>query len=134
MFLTAFGVACSETKKAVKSGVRLNACILQSQAGIFRSSFRYFLICSVAISVKEILSLGTIKVPCIIAFEASKEVRHEVQLSTSIRRKITEPSPDFQAKNGINATVAQLVEQRIRNAQAVGSSPTISSKACVCVT
>ena len=28
----------------------------------------------------------------------------------------------------INATVAQLVEQRIRNAQAVGSSPTSSSK------
>ena len=27
--------------------------------------------------------------------------------------------------------MAQLVEQRIRNAQAVGSSPTISSKTCV---
>ena len=27
--------------------------------------------------------------------------------------------------------MAQLVEQRIRNAQAVGSSPTISSKPCV---
>jgi hypothetical protein len=27
--------------------------------------------------------------------------------------------------------MAQLVEQRIRNAQVVGSSPTISSKACV---
>ena len=31
-------------------------------------------------------------------------------------------------KNLIFATVAQLVEQRIRNAQAVGSSPTSSSK------
>lgn len=29
------------------------------------------------------------------------------------------------------ATLAQLVEQRIRNAQVVGSSPTISSKTCV---
>lgn len=29
------------------------------------------------------------------------------------------------------ADMAQLVEQRIRNAQAVGSSPTISSKTCV---
>ena len=36
-----------------------------------------------------------------------------------------------QAKNWTNATVAQLVEQRIRNAQAVGSSPTSSSKTCV---
>ena len=27
--------------------------------------------------------------------------------------------------------MAQLVEQRIRNAQVVGSSPTISSKTCV---
>ena len=31
----------------------------------------------------------------------------------------------------INADMAQLVEQRIRNAQVVGSSPTISSKTCV---
>ena len=31
-------------------------------------------------------------------------------------------------KNIIYATVAQLVEQRIRNAQAVGSSPTSSSR------
>ena len=30
-------------------------------------------------------------------------------------------------KNELYATVAQLVEQRIRNAQAVGSSPTSSS-------
>ena len=33
-----------------------------------------------------------------------------------------------QAKNWINADMAQLVEQLIRNEQAVGSSPTISSK------
>ena len=36
-----------------------------------------------------------------------------------------------QTKNWINADMAQLVEQRIRNAQAVGSSPTSSSKTCV---
>lgn len=36
-----------------------------------------------------------------------------------------------QVKNWINADMAQLVEQLIRNEQAVGSSPTISSKTCV---
>lgn len=33
--------------------------------------------------------------------------------------------------NFLYADMAQLVEQRIRNAQVVGSSPTISSKTCV---
>ena len=36
-----------------------------------------------------------------------------------------------QVENWINADMAQLVEQLIRNEQAVGSSPTISSKTCV---
>lgn len=48
----------------------------------------YFLICRVAISVKDILSLGTINVLCIIAFAASKEVKHEVPLSTAILRSL----------------------------------------------
>lgn len=38
---------------------------------------------------------------------------------------------DNQHKTPYRAWLAQLVEQRIRNAQVVGSSPTISSKACV---
>ena len=36
-----------------------------------------------------------------------------------------------QVENWTNADMAQLVEQLIRNEQAVGSSPTISSKTCV---
>ena len=54
-------------------------------------------------SVNDILSLGTIKVLCIIAFAASNEVKHDVPLSTAMRRSL-KPS-----RSGILPCVGVLI-------------------------